>query len=198
MRRATPDHSPDAVARRSFLRRGAVVGGAAALGAGLHATAAAAQVSAQAVDYVYLPIGPARVYDSRNGSGPLFLGQTRQLLTGLQDADPPPIAVTVNLTVTQTAGKGWLAIYPGDVAFGGTSSINWFGDQQDLANNAFVGVPDDGAVDVSAGGTGGSGTQFVIDLIGASVGVDFSSPPLASATAVRDALASLRAPWSEA
>jgi hypothetical protein len=41
--------------------------------------------------------------------------------------DPPLIAVTFNLTVTLTVGAGWPTLYPGDVAFGGTSSFNWFG-----------------------------------------------------------------------
>src|SRR5262245_38809818 len=121
MGRATPNRTTGAVARRSFLRRGAIVGGAAALGAGLHATAAAAQVSAQAGQPVYVAIPPTRVYDSRNASGFLGLGETRTLAPPTPP-DPFPYALTINLTVTQTAGKGWLAAYPGDQPFGGTSS----------------------------------------------------------------------------
>src|SRR6185312_4037626 len=124
--------------------RGGLVAGGAALGAALTMSPAGAQ-EATAVDYTYIPVPPTRVYDSRGGLGPLQKGVTRTLFTGLHAASPPPIAVTINLTVTLTHQKGWIAVYPGDEPFDGTSSINWFGDFQDLANNAFVGIPDSGS-----------------------------------------------------
>jgi len=181
------DSTDDGFDRRRFLRRGGLVAGGAALSAAVVASSAGAQVSAQAIDYTYYPAGPARVYDSRNSPlGPLNNGQGRTLVTGYQDLDPPPIAVTLNLTVTQTVGAGWLALFPADTAFAGTSSINWFGNNQDLANNAFVAIPlngdaNDGKINVVAGGIAGARTHFVLDIIGASAGIDYAAAAAAEA-----------------
>jgi hypothetical protein len=171
----------DGFDRRRFLRHGGLVAGGAALSAAVVASGAGAQVSAQAVDYTYYPAGPARVYDSRNSPlGPLNNGQGRTLVTGYESLDPPPIAVTLNLTVTQTVGAGWLALFPADIPFAGTSSINWFGNNQDLANNAFVAIPlngdsNDGKINVVAGGIAGARAHFVLDIIGASAGIDYAT-----------------------
>jgi hypothetical protein len=191
------DGSDEGFDRRGFLRRGGLVAGGAALGAAAVGAAAAnpagAQVSAQAVDYTYFPVGPTRTYDSRSPSagGALPNGGDRPLLTGLHTASPRPVAITINLTVTQTVGAGWLAVYPGDVAFSGTSSINWFGNNQDLANNAFVSIPDDGVIRVRCGGVPGAKAQFIIDFIGASAPVDYGTT---SAAQILDAYG---APWTE-
>jgi hypothetical protein len=190
---ANPGDADDArVERRAFLTRGGLVAGGAALGAALTMSPAGAQVSG--VQFTYFPVGPARVYDSRNPGkgGPLLNGATRPLFTGLQKADPRPIAITVNLTVTLKRQKGWIAAYPNDEAFSGTSSINWFGDFQDLANNAFVAIPDDGVVNFRCGGLPGAQADFVVDFIGASAPIDFG------AAAVADALAQYSNPWTEA
>jgi hypothetical protein len=179
--------------RRAFLTRGGLVAGGAALGAALTVAPAGAQVTG--VDFTYFPIAPARVYDSRQNLGALQNGGTRTLFTGLHTVDPPPIAITVNLTVTLTRQKGWIAVFPGDEAFAGTSSINWFGDLQDLANNAFVGIPDSsssnpGALNFTCGGLPGAEAQFIVDLIGASAPIDYGT------AAVADAIAAYRVPWS--
>jgi hypothetical protein len=178
------------VERRSFLTRGGLVAGGAALGAALAMSPAGAQQAA-VIDYVYVPIGPGRVYDSRLASGPLFNGGTRTLLTNLDTVDPRPLAITVNITVTLTRQKGWLALYPGDVTFSGTSSINWFGDFQDLANNGFVAIPDGGAIKFTCGGIAGAQADFIVDLIGATVPIDFAT------ASANGALAALQAPWTE-
>ena len=60
-----------------------------------------------------------------------------------------------------------------DISWPGTSSVNWFGAGQELANNAFVRIPDSGLITVRCGGQGP--TQFVIDIIGASGLVDASA-----------------------
>jgi hypothetical protein len=178
--------------RRAFLTRGGLVAGGAALGAALTISPAGAQVTG--VDFTYFPLPPTRVYDSRTavvGGGPLTLGATRTLFTGLHTAPTPPIAITVNLTVTLTRQKGWVALYPGDETFEGTSSINWFGDFQDLANNAFVGIPADGTLKLTCGGLPGAQAHIVIDFIGASAPVDYGS------AAVAGAIDGYRVPWTE-
>ncbi len=179
------------VQRRTFLTRGGLVAGGAALGAALTISPAGAQV-AQAIDYVYFPVTPFRLYDSRQATGPIFNGGTRTLVGNFNEVNPPPIAITVNLTVTLTRQKGWLAIYPGDEAFPGTSSINWFGDFQDLANNAYVGINDASTLKITCGGISGAQADFVIDLIGATAGIDFG------AAAVADAAEAYRTPWRDA
>ena len=178
-----------ALGRRTFLQRTGLVAGGAAIGTvAAGALPAAAQVTAQAIDFVYTPVGPVRSYDSRTSSGPLGPGQEIALLTGLHEEDPPPLAITVNVTVTQTLGSGYLAVFPGDRAWPGTSSVNWFGPNQDISNNAFVFVPpEDGAIVVRGGGSAGVRAQFVVDTIGASVGFDF-----AEAAAAAGANATLR------
>jgi hypothetical protein len=172
------------------LASGGALAGGAVLGATTHVAAAGAQVNAQTVDNSYVTVGPARVFDTRGGNGPIHYGDTIQLATNFNTLVPVPIGVTLNVTVTLTVGKGWIALYPSDVTFGGTSNVNWFGDSQDIANNAFVGVAPDGVIQISAGGILGSQADFAIDIMGASV-------PLDSATAVASGLTkSLTAPWS--
>jgi hypothetical protein len=185
--------------RRAFLRRGGLVAGGAALGTAVAASGAGAQVNAQAIDYTYFPVDPARVYDSRSQGGFLNNGFERTLITNYQNLEPPPIAVTFNLTVTQTVGAGWLAIFPGDVAFNGTSNINWFGNNQDLANNAFVRIPlngdaNDGHLTVRCGGIPGAKAQFILDIMGASAGIDYS---VTSASDARSAFSGLATTFTE-
>jgi hypothetical protein len=193
---ASPGDGDDArVQRRAFLTRGGLVAGGAALGAALTISPAGAQVTG--VQFTYFPIAPTRVYDSRNNLGALKNGGVRTLLTGLHNANPAPIAITINLTVTLTRQKGWIAAFPADEPFNGTSSINWFGDFQDLANNAFVGVPDSassnpGQLNFACGGIAGAEAQFIVDLIGASAPIDYGS-----ATAA-DAINAYSAPWRDA
>jgi len=183
--------------RRAFLTRGGLVAGGAALGAALTMGPAGAQVTG--VQFTYFPIPPTRVYDSRNDVfGPLQVGDELTLSTNLHTVDPAPIAITVNLTVTLTRQKGWIACFPANATFGGTSSINWFGDFQDLANNAFVEIPNDaapatdGKVKFVGGGLPGAEAHIIIDLIGASAPIDYGS------AAVADAVATYRTPWAAA
>ena len=164
----------DHESRRSFLRRGGLVaaGGVAATAA--TTVLAASPVGAGTLTSVpaYLPAGPVRVYDSRTASGKLFPQQERNLQTGFLPEDLI-IGVTHNLTVTQTEGAGgWLAMFPGDIDWPGTSSVNWFGPGQELANNAFLRIPESGFVTIRCGGQGP--TQFVIDIMGISALVDAS------------------------
>jgi hypothetical protein len=110
----------------------------------------------------YVPVDPVRVYDSRfSGQGILGSGVIRRLVGGTL---PQDIAQCFNLTVTQTQGAGYLAVFAGDKTWGGTSSINWTGPNQTLANNALSPVAiADGAINVLCG-QGGS-THFILDLV---------------------------------
>ncbi|HEX5588212.1 MAG TPA: hypothetical protein VFZ17_12950, partial [Acidimicrobiia bacterium] len=120
--------------------------------------------------------------------------------TPYETLDPMPLAVTVNLTVTQTNALGWLALFPGDIPFPGTSSINWFGNNQDIANNAVVFIPDDGNIVLRCGGTAGARAHIVIDIIAASVPIDYASATASEArgvlSAARDQLSQLTNSWT--
>jgi hypothetical protein len=162
----------DHESRRSFLRRGGLVaaGGVAATAATTVLAASPAGAGTISSVPAYVPVGPVRVYDSRTETGKLFPLQERNLQTGFEPEDLI-IGVTHNLTVTETEGPGgWLAMFPGDIDWPGTSNVNWFGPGQNLSNNAFVRIPESGFITIRCGGQGP--TQFVIDVIGISALVD--------------------------
>ncbi|MFZ4668012.1 MAG: hypothetical protein ACOYML_01845 [Microthrixaceae bacterium] len=144
-----------------MLRR---VGGATAalFAGGAASTLSTGTAAAQTASSVYLPVGPIRVYDSRDPFtfGRIFQGEVRTLGTG---AGADEFAQCFNLTVTATAGSGYLAVFPGDETYQGTSSINWSGPNQTIANNAYTKIGlSDGSINVYCGS---GNTHFVIDLV---------------------------------
>jgi hypothetical protein len=169
-------------------RRDLIVGGGAlAAAAGVAAVGMASPASAVGPVQVpvYQPYGPLRIYDSRDpGSGGLLhAGYVRTLTPG----SPPPVtdmAYTYNLTVTDTEGAGYLAIYPSDIPYPGTSSINWYTGNQIVANNVFTAFASDGSIDVFCGV---GNTQFVLDLVAISSVIDIAVPASISAVAARAA-----------
>ncbi len=145
--------------------------GAAAVGLAQPASATTTPVP------VYTPITPIRVYDTRDGDGPLTSG----FYTTLTPNSPPPateLAYLYNLTVTGTVSTGYLAVFSSDVGWPGNSSINWFGTGQLLANNVFTGFATDGSINVLCGG--GGSTDFVLDLVAMSVVTDLVSSAISS------------------
>jgi hypothetical protein len=165
--------------RRSFLRGGVVAAGGVAAATALSVSPVGAAVGPP----VYQPSGPVRMYDSRVSGGKLYPLEERDVHTG---AGPEILALTFNLTVTETEGPGgFLAMFPGDIDWPGSSSVNWFGPDQNLANNAFVRIPANGIVTVRCGGQGG--THFVLDVIGESV-----TPAAVSDVRVKDNIAPVR------
>jgi hypothetical protein len=122
-------------------------------------------------------INPVRAYDSRwPGGTRIASGDTRlisvadghDITTGLVNAagsvPSGSTAVAYNLTVTATQNSGFLTLAPGTAAGVTASSINWFGDGQNLANGAIVAVDGSRQVRVFAGG--GGSTDFLIDIAG--------------------------------
>ncbi|MEO5902186.1 MAG: hypothetical protein ABIR68_18930, partial [Ilumatobacteraceae bacterium] len=77
--------------------------------------------------------GPDRVVDTRVGlgGGKLASGETRQLIAAR------PGTLIVNVTATEASAVGWLALYPCDIGFRGTSTVN-FAPGQNVANAALV------------------------------------------------------------
>ena len=121
-------------------------------------------------------IAPTRAYDSRwPGNGPLPAGASKvisvadghDLAGAVTAADVVPkgaTAIAYNLTVTKTRGGGFLSVNPGSSTSFSSSSINWFGDNQDIANGLVVAVDEEREVVVFCGG--GGTTDFIIDITG--------------------------------
>ena len=121
-------------------------------------------------------IVPTRAYDSRwPGNGPLPAGASKVIsvadghdlagaTTGADVVPKGATAIAYNVTVTNTRGAGFLSVNPGSATTFASSSINWFGDNQDIANGLIVALNDDREVVVFCGG--GGSTDFVIDITG--------------------------------
>jgi hypothetical protein len=127
---------------------------------------------------IFEPITPApvRVYDSRAGYPPSDVDKG-QLQTNEQrtiDLSHGGVlnltgsyAALVNLTVVNTNGAGYVAIFAADVAWPGNSNINWFASNQILANNATSLF--DPSFNIKAL-NGGPPTDLVIDVMGSYLG----------------------------
>ncbi len=128
-------------------------------------------------------IAPVRVYDSRLAlptQGKISVGQNRVVsvkdarseTTGaVTTADVVPVgatAVVANLTITETESVigGFLSVVPGDATALSGSSINWYGENQNVANGLTAKIAADRTVKVFCGGVAASKTHFVIDVTG--------------------------------
>ena len=131
--------------------------------------------------FSFLPLTPCRIIDTRSGLG----GYTGLLPNGqpglkftIKNAAPCNVgsataAVAVNVTATDTQSGGWDALFPGDQAWNGTSSIN-FKAGDFIANGAVVplgaGLTQDLAVLSSYAGPG-AGSNLIVDVAGGFVPV---------------------------
>jgi hypothetical protein len=132
------------------------------------------------VNNAALPVGAEIValssIDSRLFSDGLLVGGYEvyfDVLTDIWGAGVLPsnaVAVTYNLTVTETVGAGYLSIYPGDSTWPGTSAINWQSSGETIANGGTVALGTytaPGQVFVLCGpGSDAVGTKFVLDITG--------------------------------
>ena len=74
------------------------------------------------------------------------------------------VAVAITLTVTETEGVGgWLAVRPNGTGFAGTSSINWFGPDQNIATTVISGLGGDRLLTIHGGV---ASTHFIVDVTG--------------------------------
>jgi hypothetical protein len=125
--------------------------------------------------YQFVPITPCRVIDSRIGLGGYH---------GLMPDGPPGIkltikgacgvpftasAVALNVTAADTNLQGWYALFPGDQAFSGISSINFIkGDF--IANGAIVPLGAGSTLDLGVlsafAGVGPTGGNLIVDVTG--------------------------------
>ena len=153
----TQDSENGAATRRKLLTGM----GAAAAGAGLLAVAGAQPAHAYVNDGTYWSWDPWRVYDSRDWSERISSGQSRLMseFGGYDDS-----AYVCNLTVVNTRGNGYLAVWNADLARPQPySSINWAGDGRIVAN---LGIFDAGFDGLRVFCGGGGSTDFIIDVVG--------------------------------
>jgi hypothetical protein len=118
----------------------------------------------------FYTVTPCRVIDTRDPDGPfggppLSAGANRSFaLVGRCDIPAGAKSVSLNLTVTQPASAGFLAVHPGGTPFSGTASINYRGGQT-RSNNTIVPLGTAGDVVVTCGQ--GSGTvHLILDVNG--------------------------------
>jgi len=124
----------------------------------------------------FVPITPARVYDSRfvSPTGPMTSGTNRTLsvansygpgsgVIAVHDLVPVGAgAISYNLTVTGTSGSGYLSVNPGGTPAVTSSSINWSGSVT-LANGLAVALDANRQIKVfCSGGT----ANLIVDVLG--------------------------------
>lgn len=117
-------------------------------------------------------ITPCRVLDTRNTNGPLggpalSGGGAQRVFTVTGTCGIPASAqsVSVNLTVTQEAAAGSLAVYPGNGIPTGTSSIN-FAAGKTRANNAILYLASDGSGSIGVENDSSGTVHFILDVNG--------------------------------
>jgi hypothetical protein len=116
-------------------------------------------------------ISPRRVYDSREvPAGKLSPNEDRVLSVanstdGTLDVVPPfATAVTLTFTVTGTEGTfGYVSVRPEGTPYQNTSSINWFGPDQNLATTVVTALGGDRQISVLGAV---ARTHIVIDVVG--------------------------------
>jgi len=72
--------------------------------------------------------------------------------------------VILNITITETEGFGFFRIAEGFAEPAPTSSINWYADDQTVANMAIASTPSGTGISVQGGGDGRA--HLIIDVLG--------------------------------
>jgi hypothetical protein len=124
---------------------------------------------------VFVPFTPCRILDTRNAAGsyggPALAAATPRTITvngnpGCTGIVAGALAYSVNLTVTNTLGAGFVQAYPAGGSAGGSSSVNYSGAGQTIANAAIVPAGTGGNANRITVMAGVSGTDLIIDVNG--------------------------------
>jgi hypothetical protein len=135
--------------------------------------AAAAGVQALVTGAAFHAIAPYRSFDSRqfpvripSGGGSIMAPWMDSTGATRIPIDVP--AVSYNITVTETTGSGFVAIYPYGTDFPGVSSVNWSGNGVTVANNGTVRTGEGFGFGrhIQALVAGGGSTHFILDVTG--------------------------------
>jgi hypothetical protein len=121
----------------------------------------------------FFTLTPCRLIDTRNPVGPLggpalAASQARVFaLAGAAGCGVPSTAraLAVNVTVTQTASSGYLAIFAADQQPQGTSDIS-FKTGRTVANNAVLRLSGEGSGSLSVFAGSAGSLHFILDVVG--------------------------------
>jgi hypothetical protein len=118
----------------------------------------------------FFPVAPCRVVDTRGGApipGPaLQAQQTRVLaLVGICGIPSSALAVSLNVTVTQSTAAGNVRLFPSGQGVPSASTIN-YGAGQTRANNGIVALDGRGQLAAFAGQTAGTTVDLILDVNG--------------------------------
>ncbi len=113
-----------------------------------------------ATGMTFVPLSPSRIFDTRSNSG--FQGQGETLAPGAtinvivanQGGLPQSITkvAVANITATNTNGLGYLVVYPSGTTKPDTSTLNWSGPGESVANSAAVTLGSNGEITITNGG----------------------------------------------
>ena len=127
----------------------------------------------------FVAIDPGRAYDSRQPQPEqgIMVNPASRVISVLErrtgDGTVIPgglvpagaTAISYNLTVTRTVGRGFVSVEPGTATEAVSSAINWTQTGQTVANAGIVKIAPDGTIRLFAEGAGGS-TDVIIDVTG--------------------------------
>ncbi len=112
---------------------------------------------------IFMPVTPARLYDSRSIGMPLQPGEVRRITVegGASPAPSEAVAVALNLTGVMPDQTGFIRVFPCDVAEPAVSTLNpRLG--QARANSAIVPTAGDGTICLTSNVT----SHFIVDITG--------------------------------
>jgi hypothetical protein len=149
----------------------------------------------------YHPLQPARLMDTRDGTGgpatPLPARESRNLqVAGRGGVPADATAVVVTVTVTGPASAGWLVAWPAGTTRPLASTLN-FGGGQTIANLAPVRLGAGGAISLYAN----TGTHVVVDVVGyhrPGAGLRFTPTTPERILDTRDGTGGYTTPWGPA
>jgi RHS repeat-associated protein len=170
----------------------------------LTANGASTQMVADLVGYYaasgssFSPVGPARVMDTRNGTGgttgPVVAGSTVVLPVAGGHGVPSSgvTAVVFALTAVSPGGSGWVSVFADGTAGPGATVLN-YASGQNITSTVTVPLGSDGKVDLTANG---ASTQMVADLVGYYYGAPDAPAGVSAVPGNGQAIVSWTAPGS--
>ncbi len=114
----------------------------------------------------YVAVGPARLADTRIGTGFTrpATSTIRVVVAGRDGVPAAATAAVLTVTATGTAGPGFVTVYPAGTTRPATSTLNFNGRDSTVANSTIIPLAG-GGIDIFAS----TGTQLIIDVTGAFV-----------------------------
>jgi hypothetical protein len=110
----------------------------------------------------FVPLSPSkRVLDTRVAGGKFNVNEER--LVTLSGVPSFAHGAVLNLTVTETEGAGFMAVFPGGTSWPGNSSVNWSAPNQNIANSVLTAIDASSRITIRCGV---NRTQAVIDVVG--------------------------------